>query len=187
MIPFEKGALVLNQAELIARLGGAKTPNTLLAARAAEDEIRGVLDCKYCFKETAVTVSGYIVDLGFATVKSADLAALLKGSKHAYVFAASIGHSVDRLIRAKATTKVSAQFITDAVASAFIESLCDSAEALLPKKTTRRFSPGYGDLSLELQTPIIEFLTKYVGCEIRLSSSGLMIPSKSVTAIMGII
>ena len=74
-----------------------------------------------------------------------------------------------------------------------IEALCDEfcrdmerELALLGFCTTKRFSPGYSDLPLEIQRDIFRVL----GCEKRiglmLNESLLMSPSKSVTAIVGI-
>jgi cobalamin-dependent methionine synthase I len=49
----------------------------------------------------------------------------------------------------------------------------------------RRFSPGYSDMSLEMQKKIFKLL-KPENIGINLSPSCLMIPEKSVTAFVGI-
>lgn len=51
---------------------------------------------------------------------------------------------------------------------------------------TDRFSPGYGDLPLKHQPDVLRLLEAQKRLGINLTSSGLMIPRKSVTAIMGI-
>ena len=53
-------------------------------------------------------------------------------------------------------------------------------------KVTRRFSPGYGDLSLDLQKTVFELLNpeKHIG--ITLTDGMLMTPMKSVSAFIGI-
>lgn len=51
---------------------------------------------------------------------------------------------------------------------------------------TDRFSPGYGDLPLKHQPEVLRLLEAQKRLGINLTSSGLMIPRKSVTAIMGI-
>ena len=49
-----------------------------------------------------------------------------------------------------------------------------------------RFSPGYGDLSLELQRDIFRLLDCQRQIGVTLGDSLLMSPSKSVTAIIGV-
>ena len=51
---------------------------------------------------------------------------------------------------------------------------------------TPRFSPGYGDLSLDLQTDLIRITEAQKHIGITLSENLIMIPTKSVTAIIGI-
>ena len=72
--------------------------------------------------------------------------------------------------------------------SAAIEAFCDklnssfeNAEYLRP-----RFSPGYGDLPLECQRNIVEFLQTKKNIGMSLTDSLMMVPVKSVTAIIGI-
>jgi cobalamin-dependent methionine synthase I len=78
--------------------------------------------------------------------------------------------------------------VTDAIASALAESACDEAERLIfeDNSHTPRFSPGYGDLPLEIQKPLLSFLDAEKTVGITLSSSLLMTPTKSITAIAGI-
>lgn len=51
---------------------------------------------------------------------------------------------------------------------------------------TWRFSPGYGDLPLETQKTLIQVLDTHRKIGVSLTESCLMMPSKSVTAILGI-
>ena len=51
---------------------------------------------------------------------------------------------------------------------------------------TPRFSPGYGDLPLEVQKDVFRILECGVRIGISLNESLLMTPSKSVTAIFGL-
>ena len=48
-----------------------------------------------------------------------------------------------------------------------------------------RYSPGYGDLPLEAQRPLLAALDAARQAGITLSSALLMMPSKSVSAIIG--
>lgn len=51
---------------------------------------------------------------------------------------------------------------------------------------TWRFSPGYGDLPLETQRELVRVLDTHRKIGVSLTGSCLMMPSKSVTAILGI-
>jgi cobalamin-dependent methionine synthase I len=49
-----------------------------------------------------------------------------------------------------------------------------------------RFSPGYGDLSLSVQSDLLNVLDARRNIGLTLSDSLMMIPQKSVTAIVGL-
>ena len=77
--------------------------------------------------------------------------------------------------------------------SAAIESVCDDAENQLRREAeasgkylTDRFSPGYGDMPLEQSKGICRVLSADKNIGLTVSQSGIMIPRKSVTAVMGI-
>jgi len=81
--------------------------------------------------------------------------------------------------------------ILDACAGSAIENVCDNfcadlAALAAPDYLTDRYSPGYGDLPLEHQKVLFSALniTRRIG--VTLTESGLMLPQKSVTAILGI-
>ncbi len=54
------------------------------------------------------------------------------------------------------------------------------------KYLSKRFSPGYGDLSLEIQKNLLAYLDAHRRIGIELTENYLMIPQKSVTAILGV-
>ncbi|MCJ8499655.1 hypothetical protein [Desulfatitalea alkaliphila] len=52
-------------------------------------------------------------------------------------------------------------------------------------RTTRRFSPGYHDFSLEAQKPFVELIGgRWPGLHI--TSGGLLLPEKTITAVVGV-
>ena len=76
-----------------------------------------------------------------------------------------------------------------AVLASKIEEVCDSLEDTLKEQglvLRRRYSPGYFDLDISEQKKIFALLdiTKRIG--LTLSDTCQMIPTKSVTAIIGI-
>ena len=83
--------------------------------------------------------------------------------------------------------------ILDAVLSAAVEAVCDEQEERLRGEfaerslfLTDRFSPGYGDFSIEYQRPIVQMLDAAKKIGLTLTDSCMMVPSKSVTAVIGI-
>ena len=81
--------------------------------------------------------------------------------------------------------------VLDAVGSAAIESFCDwlsdGWRRDCPNFVLRpRFSPGYGDLPLETQKTLLSVLDAGRKAGVSLTESFLMLPQKSVSAIVGL-
>lgn len=183
MIKVDPFSLELDPVELKARLQGADDTVTLSIAHECELELKHSADCFYTFTEATVKYCDGTVDLGFGALKSRSFAKYIDGCDTAYVAAVSLGIGVDRLLRRLSVTSAARLFIADAVASTLIESLCDRAQGAFTKETRYRYSPGYGDLPLATQEPLLNFLR--VG-GIKLTESKLMLPTKSVTFIAGV-
>ena len=89
----------------------------------------------------------------------------LAGCREVYLFAATLGIAVDTLIRRAAMMDTAKGLVMQAVAAAAIEAYCDEeneklriqaeAEGLFLRP---RFSPGYGDLSLDCQRDLLRVL-----------------------------
>ena len=78
-----------------------------------------------------------------------------------------------------------------ACGSALVEAGCDAAEREIAGRMpglylTDRFSPGYGDMPLAQMREICEVLGAQRAIGLTVSAGGVMIPRKSVTAILGI-
>lgn len=121
--------------------------------------------------------------------KSADT--MLSGCHMAAIMICTIGFGFEAELRKAQARSMADAVILDACGSALVEEGCDEAEreisAALPgKHLTDRFSPGYGDLSLELQTEISRVLNAEKLLGVHLNESLLFYPSKTVSAIIGI-
>ena len=132
---------------------------------------------------------GEELDLGFAKVNSHSLSVNLKDSGRIVLFAATVGAGVDRLILKYGKLSPARAAVLQAMGAAAAEQWCDEVNARIAAKygrTRPRFSCGYGDLPLSLQREIFPALdvTRYIG--VTLTDGDLMIPSNSVTAIVGI-
>ena len=130
------------------------------------------------------------VYIGGVFFGSRDLSAHLKGAREAAVLAATVGPGVDMLINRYVKTDVARAYCLSACGSAAIETLCDRAEAELMARRPEaslmsRYSPGYGDLGLICQKDIMRITRCGPRIGLTLTDSLILVPSKSVTAIIG--
>lgn len=134
-------------------------------------------------------VSDDTVRFDFGEIKSAALCKNLEGCKEAFVFAATAGAGIDRLmLRYRSLDPVKATVIS-AVGSSAVECWCDRVNEKIAdgKKTRPRFSPGYGGVELSHQREILDFLDAEKRLGITLTDSFFMTPVKSVTAFIGVV
>lgn len=122
-----------------------------------------------------------------------DIREHLDGCREAVFMAVTLGPEIDRLLAKNSVTNMADAVIMDACASTAIENAADNFEQDLRKEVeaeglylTDRFSPGYGDLPLSAQKQLCAALDTARRIGLTLSPSMLMIPGKSVTAILGI-
>ncbi|MBQ2968541.1 MAG: Vitamin B12 dependent methionine synthase activation subunit [Clostridia bacterium] len=134
--------------------------------------------------ESPVTVSGASVSLDGLCFESQSLAQNLKGCEKAVVFGATLGIAFDRLLQRTEILSPAEAAVLQAVGTAAIESACDIFCERLGK-TRPRFSPGYGDLPLTAQKDLFKVLDLPRRLGVTLTESLLMVPTKSVTAIVG--
>lgn len=120
-------------------------------------------------------------------------AALLRGSESCCIFCATLGAPIDLLIRQWELRDMAFAATLDACASSAVESLCNSIEAVLRDECaekglflTDRFSPGYEDLPLSIQKAFCSDLDTARKIGVTVTESGLLLPRKSVTALVGI-
>jgi len=119
--------------------------------------------------------------------------ALLHDSDKCIIFCATIGSDIDPLLRKWQIKDITFASMLDACASSAVESLCNNIENELSEEYTSqgcyltdRFSPGYGDLSISIQKNFCAVLDTSRKIGVSVSESGIMIPRKSVTALIGI-
>ena len=122
-----------------------------------------------------------------------DIHQLLRDCDRVVLFALTLGPEAELLIRREGLRSPTEALILDACASAACEQACDELQKQLEDQLcveglypTDRFSPGYGDLPLTVQAPLLELLDAQKRCGITLSDTCIMTPRKSVTAIFGL-
>ncbi len=115
----------------------------------------------------------------------------LQDCSRVILMAATLGMELEQLLRQSQLRNMADAVLLDACASAAIENVCDRLcrnleSEFAPARLTGRFSPGYGDFPLSQQRELFSVLQPERRIGLMLSDSGLMIPQKSVTALIGI-
>ena len=116
----------------------------------------------------------------------------LEGCAEAYLACGTIGPGLDALQRRVSVTSGADALIVQAIGAALIERHMDGVEdeiraELAPgEMLLTRYSPGYGDFPLEAQRPILSLLDTPRKIGVSLTDSLLMVPSKSVSAVIGV-
>ncbi len=179
----------------IFRYAGIKENSVELEALidSSVSELEGKLSYKVCFGEFSLEFFEDFIDLGFSKTESEKLKINLSGCYKAVVFAATLGIELDRMIARYSYSSPARALILQAIGAERIEALCNSfcsdlasEKALLGERIRPRFSPGYGDLPLDIQKDIFRALDCPRRIGLSLCESMMMSPSKSVTAIVGV-
>lgn len=115
----------------------------------------------------------------------------LTGCDTCALMGVTIGAMFDHRLNMLQTADQAKSIIFNSCGSALVEQVCDAVEAEILAKTGKkkhnfRFSPGYGDLPLSAQKTIFKLLTPEKLAGITLTPSNLLVPVKSVTAILGL-
>ncbi|MCM1579368.1 MAG: hypothetical protein NC078_11275 [Ruminococcus sp.] len=133
-----------------------------------------------------VTLAGYRL-----VMRGADICGHLEGCCGAALMCASLGEGVDRLLRKLQAEDMAKALAADALASAAVEQVCEYAEREIRERFegeyfTWRFSPGYGDFPIECQGEFLEAVNAMRTVGVCVTEGGLLTPTKSVTAVMGV-
>lgn len=123
-----------------------------------------------------------------------DITRHLQGMDQVLLMVATLGIGIDQMQSRLAVTAMDRAVVFDAAASAKIESYCDEQEELLRQRFSEeqnlflstRFSPGYGDLPLGINTALLSYLDAGRKLGVSFQADGLMQPLKTVSAVMGL-
>ena len=116
----------------------------------------------------------------------------LEGCAEVYLACGTLGPGLDALQRRVSVASGADALIVQAIGAALIERHMDGVEdeiraELAPGESLlTRYSPGYGDFPLEAQRPILMLLDTPRKIGVSLTDSLLMVPSKSVSAVIGV-
>lgn len=188
MICADADEIELDKAELARRLHTARGYSSELI-ESCRKKLNEQLSYKCSYIRIPVEyVQENVCRFDFAEMASRNLYNNLYPCSEAFVFAVTCGNAVDRYLSRLKITSQAEYFITDALASTAADSFCGYVAGKLREglECCPRFSPGYGDLSLTVQKPLLERLDARDLLGITLGAGYLMSPMKSITAIMGI-
>ena len=193
----EKSSTLKAAARYLGLRGEAVQETGMMALlEASYTRMREVCRPKHRLLRVGVLVScetGEVRIDGMNSIISRDICRLLAESREGYVLLATLGMDMDMAVHRLMVTDPAAGAALGACGSAYIDVYIDGvlrreAEALRADGVTLtlRFSPGYGDAPLTMQRDILALCgAKTMG--VRLTNGGLMLPEKSVTAVMGIV
>jgi hypothetical protein len=160
------------------------------------EEIKRTASPKYIFKTFCITAREPETSLenGLFELPGKAISRHLSKSSECILMAATLGVEVDKKIRYYEKIDLTKALILDACATAYIEEVCDKLckdiekDSLAPGKSlTHRFSPGYGDLPIHIQKGFLNVLDAGKRIGLTATSTNIMMPRKSVTAVIGIV
>ena len=180
--------------EAMRYLGAGEGDDALRRQLAAvASELTAALEPRYVYRvfdlareNGDILLAGTGVRLTGATAST-----MLAQCRRAALLACTLGSGFDTLLRKEQARDMGRAVMLDACGSAWVESGCNAAEEELRARLpglflTNRFSPGYGDLPLDIQPAVCAALDAGRRVGIHVSDSFLMNPMKSVTAVIGI-
>ena len=189
---FEPRFTTLNMNEILKYLGfrGQELTEEIAAQiKRCTDEVLVAATPRLTYRHAPLE-DGAVLGVRFA---GNDIPRMLEPCEEVVLFGATLGPGVERLMMRYEVTNAADSVIMDACASTAIENICNNFESDMRRAVeaegrylTDRFSPGYGDLPIAEQPKIFALLdmTRRIG--VSLTPTTIMVPRKSVTAIMGI-
>lgn len=115
-------------------------------------------------------------------------------ARRAAVLAVTLGVGADNAIRFWNHRDLTRCVCQDACCSLYVEEVADRATQEIREEAQRmnltvtsRFSPGYGDFSLDIQQALLDVLDAGRRIGLTCTKAGVLLPRKSVTAVVGLV
>ena len=191
--------LEINKEEVLRYLGykGQNIDQNLInTIEECREEIKKVIMPRvvYSYKNIKSGDDGVEVITTNLILKGKDIKEHLKNSTECVLMAVTLGNEVEKRTRLYEKTNLTKALILDACATTAVEEVCDIVENNVKEKAilegmniTFRYSPGYGDLPLDVQNSFLRALDAQKKIGLTVSENNLLFPRKSVTAIIGIV
>lgn len=177
--------------EAMRYLGAGSDAATEALVRDAAAELEQKVQPRFVYRVFPVTTADAEISLAGLALPGDMARRMLQDAGQAVILVCTLGAGFESLLRAAGARDMARAAALDACGSAFVETGCDAAEREIAARfpdlyLTDRFSPGYGDLPLTLQPEVLRLTDAERRLGITLTESLLMVPSKSVTAILGL-
>ena len=188
----------VNRKEIAQYLGIRGGEPDAVTAALIEDclsELNEKITPKHVFQIHPLTLAADKAGIDFTCFQtnSKNLYRNLEGCDEVLLFAATIGQGADFIIRRYEKTKMSLAAVCQAAAAAMIEAYCNALNDAWKREYEAkgrflkpRFSCGYGDFALEHHRDFVRVLEMEKRIGVHLNDALLMVPTKSVTAVIGI-
>lgn len=158
-----------------------------------EKELLAVINPRYTYKVFDISDNNNNIHLNGCKLilKGNDITNHLNGCIKAVLMCATLSADTDKLIRNTQINNMTEAVILDSLASVCTEQLCDEVEKEIHDKFpqyfhTWRYSAGYGDFPIDIQSDFISILDAQKRIGLCVTSSGMLTPKKSVTAVIGL-
>ena len=160
----------------------------------AASEISKAMNCRAVYTKFPLQLTAD-EEILFADrkIKSHNLSVNLKNCHSVVLFAATLGPAVDKLIQKTSRINAAKAVMLQAAGAMYIEKYCNLLQDFFREEEGKtgnelkpRFSPGFGDVPLEVQKTFFELLQCQKNLALTLNDSLIMSPEKSVTAFIGI-
>ena len=126
-------------------------------------------------------------------LKGEDIKKHLKDCDKCVLMVVTLGLNIEREIILNEKVSLTKSIVLDSCATTYIEEVCDNIQndiEQFAKKNnlniTSRYSPGYGDLSLDSQEKILSVTDASKRIGVTTTEHNILFPRKSVTAIIGL-
>ena len=184
----------IDVSEALRYLGAANADReTAAAVESTARELEARLVPRYVYKIFAVEQTACGVSLPEAGLSLPGKLAgrMLQSCGQAALLCCTLGAEFDRLLRMAQARDMAKAAMLNACGSAYVEAGCEEVEKEIAARyphsyLTDRFSPGYGDLPLPVQPDLLNALNAEKRLGVTLTDTCLMLPAKSVTAIIGL-
>jgi small nuclear ribonucleoprotein (snRNP)-like protein len=158
------------------------------------EEAKQYIKEKYTYKNFDLdkTKDGIVVKGTKLVLEGENIKKHLMNSDSCAIMVATVGVIIENKIRYYEKTNLTKAMILDSCATVAVEELCDEVEGKIKEEAklrglgiTYRYSPGYGDLSINVQKEIANIVGAYKYVGVTVTENSLLLPRKTVTAIIG--
>lgn len=122
-----------------------------------------------------------------------DIVEHLQGCNEVILLAVTLGAKIEQVTRMAQATNMQQAILVDIAASTLIEQYADLTQQILLEAMaqngeyiTSRYSPGYGNFPLSIQPDVLRVLNAQRAIGLTVNESCLLIPRKSITALIGV-